>query len=175
MNKKFVIKVSTQELSRVVQEFLLSKGYCWSGPWGKTVVEKPVADCGEETYIRADASGCLYYGSLGSWPSTEYKILDAATQFGEIVTLFNEPIPCVINVKDVSGNTYDADFTKHKGCVTFGCASIKCATFTNLNAAYKNSKDDSGNYKEITSITIGKGVFTPEIIRQIVEHPDFDK
>ncbi len=72
--------------------------------------------------------------------------------------------PIIITVDNVD---YIADFTKNKGCVTFGCAVIDNDTFTKASAFLCTAQIANGN-KFIEAIKIGKGLFTPGVIHNIV-------
>jgi len=160
---RIAIKVgNSQDLSKIVQEFLFSKGYVWR--YGKAEISSTT-----NKYL------CLNY----SFPKTishssndlGLKTYDAATQFGEIIKLFETPPVPEIKVKNDSGNEYKARFEKDR--VVFGCAEIANVVFTELVKAFDADFPMPSYSKLITSINIGKGVFTPKIIREIVAHPHF--
>lgn len=165
-NKKIAIKVgNNQELSRIVQEFLFSKGYEWLT--GRNIIG---TSC---PYIHLDyfKEKQLAHGPLDS----NYVEYDAATQFGEIITLLSEPPKPVIKIKSYVGTEYEADFTQNPGYVTFGCAKIAKKAFIELKKVLFDIKIDLGDSKIVEQIKIGRGLFSPADIKAIVEHPDFNK
>ncbi len=167
MNQKIAIKVGTPALSEIVQQFLFTKGFRWP-----ILGENKVINV-KEKYLNLGAGGgkdithCSYH-----FKPEEYPLYDAATDFGKIVDLFNEPPKPVIKVKNDAGNEYEAKFSKDG--VTFGCAFIDNQLFINCDAFCKGGKLKP-NSKYVEQIKIGRGLFTPEIIAQIVKHPDFAK
>lgn len=71
----------------------------------------------------------------------------------------------VPNIPDISVNGCKAEFFDYY--VKFGCAKIDKDLFIGLhNIVYM----DGTEYKQLTKVTIGKGEFTIEQIKQIVEH-----
>lgn len=67
----------------------------------------------------------------------------------------------------VDGKVYLADFIAGPaGTVTFGCAEIDHEIFLALNKALKSKLKSKGN-RDVTSVTIGKGVFSPDLIDRI--------
>lgn len=167
-NKKIAIKVgNNQELSRIVQEFLFSKGFYWIK--GEKDYENWPEQYGSKGCIIFESdSKSLYHGRA----KDDFKIYDAATQFGEIIALFSEPPKPVIKIKNEAGQEYEADFQKNPGYVTFGCAKIDTKTFSVLNETL-NTKV-APDSKSVEQIKIGRGIFTPADIKAIVEHPDFE-
>lgn len=80
-----------------------------------------------------------------------------------VLNLWFEPVyksrPPQIEINGYKGEFFDSH-------VIFGCASISKEIFENLYTAreYKNTNRD------IESVTIGKGVFSKEVIKQIAEY-----
>jgi len=173
MNKKIAIKVATPEISKIIQEFLFTKGFKWGN--GKSFVGA--------VYPNYILTNCAVIGpnNLGecnnvNWITEhEHVIYDASTQFGAIIDLFNKPPKPVIKVKNDAGDEYEAVFDK--GYVKFGYAKITNAIFATLNASFEIIGKSSipGDSKEIEQIKIGHRLFTPAVIKQIVKHPDFNK
>lgn len=166
MNKKIAIKVGeSNELHEIIQRFLFSKGYEWQ--------------CGIGKNIQGRLNGCIYIhigdsepDKLSQGPSNcGYETYDAATQMGEIIALFNEPPVPEIIVENDSGEKFKAEFFAEY--VKFGCAKIDNVVFSSLNSVMdtKIGPDSKG----VTYIQIGRGKFSPDLIKQIVEHPHFGK
>lgn len=166
-NKKIAIKVgNNQELSRIVQEFLFSKGFWWL-KGEKDYKNWPEQYNSNGCIIFESGSKSLHHGRERS----EFKVYDAATQFGEIITLLSEPPKPVIKIKNDAGQEYEADFKENPGYVTFGCAKIATKTFAALNETL-NTKV-APDSKAVEQIKIGRGLFTPADIEAIIKHPDF--
>lgn len=75
---------------------------------------------------------------------------------------------CQIKVIGEGGKEYVADFTAHKGCVTFGCARI---TNWQIKAAYaylSSAQNQGDGNRKGESIHIGVGRFTLDIFNRLM-------
>ena len=87
----------------------------------------------------------------------------------------------VINVKNTKGVEFTAKF--HKEYVEFGCAKVGNRTIRQALFATNDCESPAGltgaatarEYKKVTSINIGEGVFPVATLKAIVEHPHFEK
>jgi len=171
---RVAIKVgNSQELSKIVQEFLFTKGYGWYSHDQKVFNSDPVKGYKDESSICIAYSSPmkLEYSSSDFYSKRGVPIYCAATQFGEIIKLFEVPPVPKITVKNDSGTDYVAKFQKDR--VIFGCAEIANEVFTQLNECLAAKIPPYS--KGVTSLTIGRGVFTPQVIKDIVGHPHFNK
>lgn len=74
----------------------------------------------------------------------------------------------IVKQPDIEINGYKAEFfDKH---VMFGCARIDMKVFLVLNASMSELNCTNKESKQIESITIGKGTFTKEQIKEISEY-----
>jgi len=168
MSKQIAIKIgNSQELSKVIQDLLFSKGYAW--PTGNTNFEDGVVRTyGDRSIITLNDGKRLLYGSQGSVSADEFEFISAGTEFGKLIKALETPPVPVIKVKNTNGDEYTADFGVND--VVFGCATISNELLRFLNSAPK-----SFGRKSVTSVNIGAGVFPAETIKAIVEHPHFGK
>ena len=172
-NKKIAIKVGANEhLCQVVLNVLYSKGFKWHGN------EKEPDLFDMNLYVGQLAFAVNYHGendiTFGPIDSNVYKRFlkfDAATEFGAFLDALNEPAKSIIKIKNDSGQEYEADFVKNPGYVTFGCAKISTNVFSVLYDAL-NAKIAPYS-KGVEQIKIGRGLFAPVDIENIVKHPDF--
>lgn len=155
LTKKIVIKIGeSPELSRIVQEFLFSKGFRWRDN-ENAILYQGTSSYGPEYSIALNFYGNndLTRGEVNYFMSLNrgYSSYDASTQFGEIIKLFEIPPVPKIKIKNTAGTEYEAKFTKDS--VTFGCATIDNFLFTNIKQIF--SKTIRNNTKPVTSINIG--------------------
>jgi hypothetical protein len=172
-NKKIAIKVGANEhLCQVVLNVLYSKGFKWCGK-GK---EPDLFDMNLYVGQLAFAVNCygkndITFGPIDSNVYKRFLKFDAATEFGAFLNALNEPAKPVIKIRNDNGLEYEADFVKNPGYVTFGCAKISTNVFSVLYDAL-NAKIAPYS-KGVEQIKIGRGLFAPVDIENIVKHPDF--
>lgn len=155
--KKYVLKEGTMENKKIVGYKLIKPEYkesvrsiindsCW---W-------PNFDANLERY------GFNFGNTEGEFIPENNSIYKPLKNAG-VLNLWFEPVyksrPPQIEINGYKGKFFDTH-------VIFGCASISKEIFENLYTAreYKNTNRD------IESVTIGKGVFSKEVIEQIAEY-----
>jgi hypothetical protein len=160
---KVAIRVgSSPTLSKMVQELYFEKEIYWTGKHGVEMGEGGKG-YGEELCFNS-FDGYLQYSPQSFYARKGLKILDAATQMGEIVALFEKPL---IKVPEIHG--YRADYRKGDKHISFGCAQISIKMLLELNAIL-NIPLDAGN-RTIQSVNLSSSkIINQQQINEILKY-----
>jgi hypothetical protein len=163
---KVAIRVGTSPtLLKMVEELYFSKEIYYLGKKGESigVAEN---DYGENRCLHNDTH-YLKYSPQDYYKQRNYKILDAATQMGEIVALFEEP---VIKVPEIHG--CKATYLKNEDIITFECANIDIKLLRAYYGIMIMGYTPSGN-RVVKSIELSSGkTLNQEQLKEILEYVD---
>jgi len=167
-SKKIAVRIGKDEvLGNIIHDLFVKMNGVAAKP---TIVATSIKNWGDQTLL-----ACCPYGSgaeiSAGATAHGYDVLNGATDMGKIIAYLSQPEE--IKVKNDHGDEYTAVFGKHT--VQFGCATIDNEVFEIAHKLFSLKCASSSKIPDQTGIRIGRALFSPELIKSIVNHPHFGK
>jgi hypothetical protein len=168
---KIAIRVGESEtLRKIIQDLYFAAGYKWFGESKDySIFSGGKGDQYEEKLCLHGAEGLyLQYCNADYYRKIGFVILDAATQMGEIIDIFEGP---KVKIPEIHGHKLESYVKKPfaVSSVTFGCATISIALLESVYS-WMDSAGENCN-RTIDSIKLSSGKeLTKAQIKEILEY-----
>ena len=129
---------------------------------------------GDWVSFTSEIDKCTYTSKIKDWTSHSYCILEnGAEPFKHLLRKATPEEIKAVQIPKITINGYKGEF--YDDYVKFGCAEIHKTIFIDLNTLNKDLLNGDGvigmkSNRQIESVTIGKGTFTKDQIKEIAEY-----